>query len=419
MLVIAEKKVIVVATVLMIVTAFQDGLKHLEKKEYDQAIAKFTVVIDKNVPGNTLRELALYYRARAYVGKGDRKAARDDLLKLIDLTDDETLSMQATTLFKQAGGKAQLLEPIVSPTKTWNLFVAAAQKGDNKKALEFCGGQMYAMMKYYEALANARGFNVLSQFTAATVTAERIGTGKEDGKAWLTLTAQNARMTVTVDVVRRKRAWVMTSYAQVWNQNAVRVVTNAKVDPDESARTALNKTSLKKLGLALALWANDHNEAYPARLADLAPDYVSEKGQLVWENPRTGKKLAWIYYAKTTPRSEPGTLVAAAPLSVNGKRCVLHYDGHVSEMADKDFFAKAKAQQWALPAVADKTQIKPEGKKEILALIRQLGDKDYRVRHAAKRKLAEIGTDAIPFLEENKNSPDPEVRLTIKELLEE
>ncbi|MFC1497656.1 hypothetical protein ACFLS1_04160, partial [Verrucomicrobiota bacterium] len=55
---------------------------------------------------------------------------------------------------------------------------------------------------------------------------------------------------------------------------------------------------------------------------------------------------------------------------------------------------------------------------EILRLIKNLSHKDGKIRKSAEIKLKEIGPDAIPFLEDHKDSDDPEVRITIKKLLE-
>jgi hypothetical protein len=54
---------------------------------------------------------------------------------------------------------------------------------------------------------------------------------------------------------------------------------------------------------------------------------------------------------------------------------------------------------------------------EVTDLIPKLGDKDSKVRAAARKRLQEIGAPATPFLQEQKRNADPEIRATIRELL--
>jgi hypothetical protein len=54
----------------------------------------------------------------------------------------------------------------------------------------------------------------------------------------------------------------------------------------------------------------------------------------------------------------------------------------------------------------------------VLALIAKLADKDFKVRKKAKAELKKMGDNAYPFLEENRNHKDPEVKMTIKEILD-
>lgn len=54
---------------------------------------------------------------------------------------------------------------------------------------------------------------------------------------------------------------------------------------------------------------------------------------------------------------------------------------------------------------------------EAQGLIKELGDRQASVRAAARRRLAEIKDAVRPFLEEHVNDPDPEIQMTIRELL--
>lgn len=54
---------------------------------------------------------------------------------------------------------------------------------------------------------------------------------------------------------------------------------------------------------------------------------------------------------------------------------------------------------------------------EIAGLIKDLGNGQASVRAAARRRLAEVKDSARPFLAERVDDPDPEVQMTIRELL--
>lgn len=56
-------------------------------------------------------------------------------------------------------------------------------------------------------------------------------------------------------------------------------------------------------------------------------------------------------------------------------------------------------------------------REEILGLIRQLGAQDFKIRSKARAQLKEIGDEAGALLKEHLNDPDPEIALSVKELL--
>ena len=56
-------------------------------------------------------------------------------------------------------------------------------------------------------------------------------------------------------------------------------------------------------------------------------------------------------------------------------------------------------------------------RKEVLSRIKDLQHEDAGVRARAKQQLKQLGSDAVPFLEDYRNSEDPELRMTILELL--
>lgn len=90
------------------------------------------------------------------------------------------------------------------------------------------------------------------------------------------------------------------------------------------------------------------------------------------------------------------------------------------EKFDFDFKIVAKIaaeQDRKIPSIVEKDDIPQEKQKEIRELIKQLGDEKASVRKNAKAKLAELGLDALPILEEFLDDPDPEIKMYVKELL--
>jgi hypothetical protein len=92
-------------------------------------------------------------------------------------------------------------------------------------------------------------------------------------------------------------------------------------------------------------------------------------------------------------------------------------DGSVTAVAENDFVRLAADQGWVLPGSARKEDVAADARREIEGLVRQLGDADGKARAAARRHLKEFGAAARPFLEDQRNNDDPEVRMAVRELL--
>jgi hypothetical protein len=61
--------------------------------------------------------------------------------------------------------------------------------------------------------------------------------------------------------------------------------------------------------------------------------------------------------------------------------------------------------------------LSPETQETIVALIRNLGDSKAGTRKEARARLKALGRQAIPVLIRYRNDPDPEIRLSVEELL--
>jgi len=186
--------------------------------------------------------------------------------------------------------------------------------------------------------------------------------------------------------------------------------------------------NLKQIGLSCRIYSNDYNEKFPPNLNALKTEgYLENETVYLWTNSKTNKTFPFIYSPGHNEAGSVDTMLAAAPMAVNGKREVLWLDGHVKTISEAEFIKNAKGQKWKLKGVMKKKDVPAEAKKRVLALIAKLADKDFGVRKKAKEELKKIGDNAYPFLEENQRNiikdkfpdhKDPEVKMTIKEILE-
>ena len=108
--------------------------------------------------------------------------------------------------------------------------------------------------------------------------------------------------------------------------------------------------------------------------------------------------------------------MVATPVAVNGQRVVAFADGHVETIAEAEFLKNAKAQGWALEP-KEPVQVPEDVAAKVAALVTQLGDPKPAARKAAYDELKALGDQAEPILEKQRDHPDPEIRLTIRQLL--
>lgn len=402
---------VVLTTQLTLTGNLNDGLKALDAKKYDAAITSLTKVIEDKDPGNSFRELALHFRAEAYRGKGDKAKALADWTALLKLTRNAEIRETALTGFKESGGDPKQLLPADSPTAVWGKFLAAAQKADLDGALAVSTGVWKELvMKETKGRAD-RLQREFSREDAPVVTSERIGEKDEAGKAWLELGDKHGRAEITLELTLdvTSNSWLISSYRE--NRNGDR----------SSPPAASNMNRLKQIGVALHMWAVDNGNKLPEKLATLKGSYIQGEDILLWVNPQKPEEKRPFEYCPGLNLSTPGatTLLAAAPVAVNGQREVLYLDGHVITMKEEEFMKAAKEQKWAVAGAWKKEDLSKEKQEEIRQLIQQLGHAEFKVRKDARAKLQTMGGAITPVLEEYRNATDPEIRATVRELLGE
>ena len=114
------------------------------------------------------------------------------------------------------------------------------------------------------------------------------------------------------------------------------------------------------------------------------------------------------------------TMTVAAPRAVDGKREVGYVDGHANIMDEAAFRKQAKIQGWKIKVDIDikKKDVDKALQAKIETLIKQLGAENFKVRKEARNELIKIGKKAWPFLKENVEHKDPEIRAAIKKIMD-
>lgn len=438
----AQAAEIVLAALIALMAAFNDGLSCLDKKDYDKAVTKFTEVIDSKAPGNSVRELALYYRAAAYSESNQKPKALADLTVLLPVVRDPALRGQAVALYGKLGGDWKAFAPKETPRDMVNRLIAAVNDGKEPEAMACFGGDMSAffaiMRRIFAAAEGGNGGNVwhemLKEMTQDMVVVEdKVGVSPKDfGRASLSLRGDD-NITLVFALEAREGKWQIMRLESAINLNQPQVMANGdgvQLDieamqqqvagaPGFRGRGAESLAMLRQLAMAIKMYQGDNSDAYPPTLQALIENKYASAELTQWPGAMPDKPRAFLYCPTLAAANaaDAQLLVAAAPEPVGGKRDVAFNDGHVQTLAEAEFQKLAAAQKWTVPGALKKEDVPAERRKEIEALIAQLSDPEAKVRKDARKKLADMGPEAAPVLEASRNSPDPEVRMIVKELL--
>lgn len=116
--------------------------------------------------------------------------------------------------------------------------------------------------------------------------------------------------------------------------------------------------NLQQIGMALRLYAKDHDGHLPAALAQLEPEYLvlDSLQRMAFVSPDTKLAYAWLYFPQPDLNSQPeDAILAASPNAVpyrakTPKRVVLHADGSVHWIPESDYQKRMAAQMKQHPA---------------------------------------------------------------------
>ncbi len=381
-----------------------DGLKSFDAKKYNDAVVQFTKLIEKSEKETRFNDIALYYRAKSYLALQKKDQAVSDLLLLITKYPESKYLSESRKFYKKWGGDMKKLLPVNSPKQVWGKFIKAVIAGDKKVALSFSTG-MWEQMLSQQSIDEMKKSMMRENIIAG---AETIGIGDDAGTATLSLGTKNEIISMKFEL-SKENTWLIVGPDMEETQNNGR-----------RCGTVINNiNNLKQIGLACRMYSNVFDENFPPNLNALKTEGFLEVDRIfLWNNIKTGKNSPFIYAPGHNESDSVETMLAAAPMPVNGKREVLWIDGHVKRITENEFIKNAKAQKWKLKGLIQKDEIPKDQQKLAKELIAKLADDSFDVRKKAKADLIKMGDDAYPFLEENKKNSDPEVRMTIKEILE-
>jgi hypothetical protein len=388
-----------------------DGLKSFEAKEYDKAVSKFSLLLKKSEKEVRFNDIALFYRAESYHELDQKDKAVSDLLTLITKYKSSKYLAASRKLYKAWGGDMGKLLPAESPKQVWGRFIKAVQKGDKKAAAALSTGTWLEQLSRQSVAEIQKNINR----EEITIRSETIGTGDNAGTATLVLAVSKDLISMLFELDKETNSWLIAG------PDIKKLQERGGSGAGERRRVIIsNINNLKQLGLACRMYSNVYNENFPPTLNALKTEgfLVGADRVFLWTNIKTGKKLPFIYAPGYNESDSVETMLAAAPMPVNGKREVLWIDGHVKSISEEQFIKNAKAQRWRLKGLVKKGEVPVDQQKLAKELIAKLADDDFDVRKKAKAELIKMGDNAYPFLEENINNPDPEVKMTIKEIME-
>lgn len=406
------------AILAMLFGLLQEGLRKLEAGDYPGAVAAFTKVIEHQQADVDLRERALLWRAVAHGKAGDADKAKADLATLLKGTRNPDLRGQAFAAFAQLEGDPRTLLPKESPKDAFERLKALGGARDLAAFRKRLSGDLAAVLEMVGLVAGAEGEDQMAAEWVAefceqmTYGGMEVGGGREIGTAKVMAVLDD--MVLSFGLVAVGDEWHFARLIEA-KSGAIH-----HVEPEVVARRKQTgmTNKLKHIGLALAMFANDNQNVFPEELKQLA-EYLADEWALEFTDPATGKPLPLLYHAPgklgTIPNPSERYIVAT-PVPIEGSRVVLFVDGHVELVAEETFLKTAKEQGWKL-APEEPAEVEPDVAAKVEDLVKRLGDPGPAVRKAAYEELKALGDPAAPVLEKHRDHPDPEIRLTIRQLL--
>ena len=188
----------------------------------------------------------------------------------------------------------------------------------------------------------------------------------------------------------------------------------------EATVSQVNRNRLDDIVDAVESYVGDKKKL-PRSLAELRPRYIDEPETLHWMHPKTGKTKPWLYCARFYKDWQSVGIVAAAPEPHNGQRAVGFRDWTIVRILDAELRYIAQRDKWSLKPRAKGTPAAaaaPAPDPRMPAIVKELTHADYKTRVKAREKLRTLIAEDRRIAAPYRDHPDPEVRLTIRRLLD-
>jgi hypothetical protein len=398
---------ITLALVLVLVSNFRDGVQELEKQQYGTATAQFTKVIEAEPNITDIRELSYLYRAEAYLGSEEKDKALADLTVLIKTSESKERRDQAIAVYQKNGGDLKAFRPKDDPKAVMAKVLVALQAVDEKEVRAHLSGGLLRLLNTVDPVFNQQGGgrSFIGQVGREFRNAEFVSESINDTNQMAQITANLSGSKFTFGLEQKGGKWVFSDLLSFMPERRHRLHGHG-AQGGSTANQDMNK--LRQLDSAMEQ-STMANRRSPARLADAA-EYVrdfagtsisSVDGKpFVFAIPKTGEK-PWVFTAVATGGQRIGVI-----------------NGSVQTMSEAAFVALAKAHGIRLHKDWKHVEVTDEEAAGIQKLIEALGAGTSKERKAAFKELIAVGEKTGTLLEEASHSPDPEIALQARKLLD-
>ncbi|TFH16566.1 MAG: tetratricopeptide repeat protein [Lentisphaerales bacterium] len=395
-----------IATMMSLGQWLGDGAEAYRQKKYETASKAFTKVIEARIQPNPLRESALLLRAQSSLHAKKTNEAVADIESVLKGDPRSPIFRLAVADYKKMTGKDWGGIDLSTPESTWRSLVGAVQRGDVVGLKRCCTGQLLAeLLELIED--EPAGFQEIANELAGT----------EFISATMNVASNKACVVLSEgDDPGGEEKVVMQLEDGCW-------LLAAEYDEDDfrefefgQARAGQVYDDANKFRLidaAMEMYVLEYGRP-PAGLEDIR-DYVKNFDRTVI-SASDGKPFVF-----SVPRQASGGQVMPwvfGATSVDGRRHGL-IDGQLRHISEREFLALAGDKGVSVPGERVAVGLTDDDEAKISDWIRKLGSETYADRTAAMKGLREFGAKAEELLRRAVNDKDPEIAVSVRELLSE
>jgi hypothetical protein len=408
---------ITIATLLSWMGLFQDGLQKYEQQDYAKAADALSRVILSEYSRTPVEEFSRMYRAECYIQLKVPRQAHEDLSWLIRNASNEALRHRARVLFTQLGGDLARHLPRESARETAGKALQFLQARRHLVFAEYLSGDLRATLRTLEMVAQAENRGSAYDRLADEMRDMTIREVRTNAQWTVELVLGDRSRTLELEMKAVDQRWRFTRlkvYAETGGVDGRAWLSAFPRELHANART------LKRFGEALEIYAADNQGAYPDEIEKLVGYLKEDLALMLWEDPDTNMQEAYRYHSGLLPDAVPlRPFALLVSPKAHGGAFLAWFSGRGAVVQFSD-----KAMRQLMDALGIRDPVLLGGKasaalrKRVADLVAALQSEDFQQRRAAKRGLHDLGEVVFPLLLKYKNSPDPEVKLTIKEILD-